>query len=156
MNWLTTYSTISQIILKNLRLFCQRKREVVSPHFCEASVDQIMNCQLIISMLDIDDSYLQATAIWQTLLYIYCYCSDCSYVLTVISILMKAERRLDSDKDNFERNSADKFTVDAPNLGSLKKITIGHNNKGSSAGWLLDKACMSYTCMYNIYRCAHM
>ncbi|TKS84776.1 Lipoxygenase -like proteiny domain-containing protein 1 [Collichthys lucidus] len=61
-----------------------------------------------------------------------------------------AERRLDSDKDNFERNSADKFTVDAPNLGGLRKITIGHNNKGSSAGWLLDKACMSYTCIYTV------
>ncbi|XP_070780971.1 lipoxygenase homology domain-containing protein 1 [Enoplosus armatus] len=49
------------------------------------------------------------------------------------------ERRLDSDKDNFERGSEDKFTVEAPNLGRLKKITIGHNNRGSSAGWFLDK-----------------
>lgn len=50
------------------------------------------------------------------------------------------ERRLDSDKDNFERGSEDKFTVESPNLGRLKKITIGHNNRGSSAGWFLDKA----------------
>uniref|UniRef100_A0A7N8X6X4 Lipoxygenase homology PLAT domains 1a n=1 Tax=Mastacembelus armatus TaxID=205130 RepID=A0A7N8X6X4_9TELE len=49
------------------------------------------------------------------------------------------ERRLDSDKDNFERGSEDKFTIEAPNLGRLKKITIGHNNRGSSAGWFLDK-----------------
>ncbi|XP_058024091.1 lipoxygenase homology domain-containing protein 1 [Ahaetulla prasina] len=49
------------------------------------------------------------------------------------------ERRLDNDKDNFERGSEDKFTLDAPNLGKLRKITIGHNNKGSSAGWFLDK-----------------
>ncbi|KAK7896482.1 hypothetical protein WMY93_021807 [Mugilogobius chulae] len=49
------------------------------------------------------------------------------------------ERRLDSDKDNFERGSEDKFTIEAPNLGRLRKITIGHNNKGSSAGWFLDK-----------------
>ncbi|XP_061589573.1 lipoxygenase homology domain-containing protein 1 [Cololabis saira] len=49
------------------------------------------------------------------------------------------ERRLDSGKDNFERGSEDKFTVEAPNLGRLKKITIGHNNRGSSAGWFLDK-----------------
>ncbi|KAM7392648.1 hypothetical protein PAMA_007662 [Pampus argenteus] len=40
------------------------------------------------------------------------------------------ERRLDSDKDNFERGSEDKFTIEAPNLGKLKKITIGHNNRG--------------------------
>lgn len=60
-----------------------------------------------------------------------------------ICIIMTGERRLDSDKDNFERGSEDKFTVEAPNLGRLKKITIGHNNRGSSAGWFLDKACAS-------------
>ncbi|MBN3300355.1 LOXH1 protein, partial [Amia calva] len=49
------------------------------------------------------------------------------------------ERRLDNDKDNFERGTEDKFTIEAPNLGRLRKITIGHNNKGSSAGWFLDK-----------------
>uniref|UniRef100_A0A674DFU0 Lipoxygenase homology PLAT domains 1 n=1 Tax=Salmo trutta TaxID=8032 RepID=A0A674DFU0_SALTR len=49
------------------------------------------------------------------------------------------ERRLDSDKDNFERGTEDKFTIETPNLGRLKKITIGHNNRGSSAGWCLDK-----------------
>ncbi|KAM3842453.1 LOW QUALITY PROTEIN: lipoxygenase homology domain-containing protein 1 [Diretmus argenteus] len=49
------------------------------------------------------------------------------------------ERRLDSDKDNFERGTEDKFTVESPNLGRLRKITIGHNNRGSSAGWFLDK-----------------
>lgn len=54
---------------------------------------------------------------------------------------MKGERRLDSDKDNFERGSEDKFTIEAPNLGRLRKITIGHNNRGSSAGWFLDKVC---------------
>lgn len=52
----------------------------------------------------------------------------------------QGERRLDSDKDNFERGSEDKFTIESPNLGRLKKITIGHNNRGSSAGWFLDKA----------------
>lgn len=54
--------------------------------------------------------------------------------------LFQGERRLDSDKDNFERGSEDKFTVESPNLGRLKKITVGHNNRGSSAGWFLDKA----------------
>ncbi|XP_039606557.1 lipoxygenase homology domain-containing protein 1-like [Polypterus senegalus] len=49
------------------------------------------------------------------------------------------ERRLDNDKNNFERGAEDKFTIEAPNLGRLRKITIGHNNKGSSAGWFLDK-----------------
>ncbi|XP_073475133.1 lipoxygenase homology domain-containing protein 1 [Aquarana catesbeiana] len=49
------------------------------------------------------------------------------------------ERRLDNDKNNFEKGSEDKFTIDAPNLGKLRKITIGHNNKGGSAGWFLEK-----------------
>ncbi|XP_030048769.1 lipoxygenase homology domain-containing protein 1 [Microcaecilia unicolor] len=49
------------------------------------------------------------------------------------------ERRLDNDKNNFERGAEDKFTIDAPNMGKIRKITIGHNNKGSSAGWFLEK-----------------
>ncbi|KAG9471796.1 hypothetical protein GDO78_022716 [Eleutherodactylus coqui] len=49
------------------------------------------------------------------------------------------ERRLDNDRDNFEKGAEDKFTIDAPNLGKLRKITIGHNNKGGSAGWFLEK-----------------
>lgn len=66
---------------------------------------------------------------------------------------MKGERRLDSDKDNFERGSEDKFTIEAPNLGRLRKITIGHNNRGSSAGWFLDKACAD---IHNLYRHARI
>ncbi|XP_036382736.1 lipoxygenase homology domain-containing protein 1-like [Megalops cyprinoides] len=49
------------------------------------------------------------------------------------------ERKLDNDKNNFERGTEDKFTIEAPNLGRIRKITIGHNNKGSSAGWFLEK-----------------
>ncbi|XP_071988971.1 lipoxygenase homology domain-containing protein 1 isoform X1 [Engystomops pustulosus] len=49
------------------------------------------------------------------------------------------ERKLDNDKDNFEKGAEDKFTIDAPNLGKIRKITIGHNNKGGSAGWFLEK-----------------
>ncbi|XP_042531150.1 lipoxygenase homology domain-containing protein 1 isoform X3 [Dipodomys spectabilis] len=49
------------------------------------------------------------------------------------------ERRLESGKDNFERGAEDKFLLDAPDLGQLMKINVGHNNKGSSAGWFLSK-----------------
>ncbi|KAF3695639.1 Lipoxygenase -like proteiny domain-containing protein 1 [Channa argus] len=49
------------------------------------------------------------------------------------------ERRLDNDKNNFESDTEDKFTLEAPNLGKIRKITLGHNNKGSSAGWFVDK-----------------
>ncbi|XP_031425771.2 lipoxygenase homology domain-containing protein 1 [Clupea harengus] len=52
------------------------------------------------------------------------------------------ERRLDNDKNNFERGTEDKFTIEAPNLGKVRKITIGHNNKGSSAGWFVDKVSL--------------
>ncbi|XP_048219317.1 lipoxygenase homology domain-containing protein 1 isoform X3 [Perognathus longimembris pacificus] len=49
------------------------------------------------------------------------------------------ERRLESEKDNFERGAEDKFMLDAPDLGQLMKINVGHNNKGNSAGWFLSK-----------------
>ncbi|XP_041435163.1 lipoxygenase homology domain-containing protein 1-like [Xenopus laevis] len=49
------------------------------------------------------------------------------------------ERKLDNDRDNFEKGAEDKFTIDAPNLGKITKISIGHNNKGGSAGWFLEK-----------------
>ncbi|XP_004684062.1 PREDICTED: lipoxygenase homology domain-containing protein 1 [Condylura cristata] len=49
------------------------------------------------------------------------------------------ERRLENEKDNFEKGAEDKFMLDAPDLGQLMKINIGHNNKGRSAGWFLSK-----------------
>ncbi|KAL4660900.1 lipoxygenase homology domain-containing protein 1-like [Arapaima gigas] len=49
------------------------------------------------------------------------------------------ERILDNDKDNFEKGTEDKFTIEAPNVGTIRKITIGHNNKGSSPGWFVEK-----------------
>ncbi|KAL0979113.1 hypothetical protein UPYG_G00180880 [Umbra pygmaea] len=52
------------------------------------------------------------------------------------------ERRLDNNKDNFEKGTEDKFTLEAPNLGKIRKITMGHNNKGSSAGWFVDKVVL--------------
>lgn len=53
--------------------------------------------------------------------------------------LILGERRLDNNKNNFEKGIEDKFTIEAPNLGKVRKINIGHNNKGSSAGWFVDK-----------------
>ncbi|KAM9632188.1 lipoxygenase homology domain-containing protein 1 isoform 3-T3 [Trichechus inunguis] len=49
------------------------------------------------------------------------------------------ERRLENEKDNFEKGAEDKFILDSPDLGQLMKINIGHNNKGGSAGWFLSK-----------------
>nr|XP_029494200.1 lipoxygenase homology domain-containing protein 1-like [Oncorhynchus nerka] len=52
------------------------------------------------------------------------------------------ERRLDNKNDNFEKSTEDKFTLEAPHLGKIRKITLGHNNKGSSAGWFVDKVLL--------------
>ncbi|XP_062933378.1 lipoxygenase homology domain-containing protein 1 isoform X1 [Cynocephalus volans] len=49
------------------------------------------------------------------------------------------ERRLENEKNNFEKGAEDKFMLDAPDLGQLMKINVGHNNKGASAGWFLCK-----------------
>lgn len=64
-------------------------------------------------------------------------------IVPLCIVPFQGERRLDSDKNNFERGAEDKFTIDAPNLGKIRKITIGHNNKGSSAGWFADKVKFS-------------
>lgn len=57
----------------------------------------------------------------------------------MICVVCSGERRLDNNKNNFEKGTEDKFTIEAPNLGKVRKVTIGHNNKGSSAGWFVDK-----------------
>ncbi|EPY81881.1 lipoxygenasey domain-containing protein 1-like protein [Camelus ferus] len=54
------------------------------------------------------------------------------------------ERRLENEKDNFEKGAEDKFLLDAPDLGQLMKINIGHNNKGGSPGWFLSKSIAMY------------
>lgn len=60
------------------------------------------------------------------------------------------ERRLENEKDNFERGAEDKFMLDAPDLGQLMKINVGHNNKGGSAGWFLSKVG-SVACLWSLW-----
>lgn len=59
------------------------------------------------------------------------------------------ERRLENEKDNFEKGAEDKFMLDAPDLGQLMKISVGHNNKGASAGWFLSKVG-SAACLWSL------
>lgn len=33
----------------------------------------------------------------------------------------------------------DEFEIECPSIGELKRIRIGHNNKGVGAGWFLNK-----------------
>ena len=46
---------------------------------------------------------------------------------------------LDNSSNNFERAQKDVFGFEMVELGEIKKIRIGHDNKGIGAGWLLDK-----------------
>lgn len=59
------------------------------------------------------------------------------------------ERRLESEKNNFEKGAEDKFAMDAPDLGQLMKIAVGHNNKGGSSGWFLSKVG-SAACVWSL------
>ncbi|XP_072045883.1 lipoxygenase homology domain-containing protein 1-like [Amphiura filiformis] len=41
-------------------------------------------------------------------------------------------------KDKFEQGNTDHFVVDSFQLGKIKSVKIGHDNKGGFAGWMLD------------------
>ncbi|NWI83337.1 LOXH1 protein, partial [Dryoscopus gambensis] len=43
-----------------------------------------------------------------------------------------------TNKNKFERGKVDEFTVESVDIGDLKKIKIGHDNKGNSNGWFLE------------------
>nr|CAB3263471.1 lipoxygenase homology domain-containing protein 1-like [Phallusia mammillata] len=61
------------------------------------------------------------------------------------------QKFLDNNKNNFERGRKDSFTVECPHLGKLKKIRIGHDNSGASAGWFLDKVVVDDSMMSCVY-----
>jgi hypothetical protein len=48
-------------------------------------------------------------------------------------------RKSSTNKNKFERNSIDKFLIEAVNLRAFKKIIIGHDGTGPGAGWFLKK-----------------
>lgn len=53
---------------------------------------------------------------------------------------------LNNSKNNFERNATDVFNLQLPNLGTIKRINIGHDNSGAGAAWHLasvEIVCMS-------------
>jgi hypothetical protein len=45
-------------------------------------------------------------------------------------------------KDQFESGKIDKFDLLLPEIGEPKRIKIGHDNKGSFAGWHLEKVIL--------------
>ncbi|CAF0968400.1 unnamed protein product [Rotaria sp. Silwood1] len=46
---------------------------------------------------------------------------------------------LKNEFDSFERKSVDKFKIEAPNIGQIEKIRIGHNSEKFGAAWYLEK-----------------
>ncbi|KAI8493666.1 Lipoxygenase y domain-containing protein 1, partial [Branchiostoma belcheri] len=61
------------------------------------------------------------------------------------------ERRLDNSKNNFEKGRDDTFMIECPNLGPMRKIRIGHDNKGTSPGWFLDKVIVDDVQLSRVY-----
>ena len=43
------------------------------------------------------------------------------------------------NKNPFEKNQVDKFTIKSDYIGPLNKLRIEHDNTGRAAGWFLDK-----------------
>lgn len=50
-----------------------------------------------------------------------------------------SEIKLENAQDNFERKKADKFVIEAVEIGAIKQIQIGHDNSGFAPAWFLDK-----------------
>ena len=48
------------------------------------------------------------------------------------------ERKLDTSANNFERGVEDVFILEAPDLGEIRRVLIGHDNSGFGPGWKLE------------------
>lgn len=46
---------------------------------------------------------------------------------------------LDNRSNNFERGQEDVFKIEAEDVGPIYKVRIGHDNKGGSSGWFLER-----------------
>ncbi|CAL1540467.1 unnamed protein product [Lymnaea stagnalis] len=49
------------------------------------------------------------------------------------------EIELRNKSDNFETGQCDKFKIEAPDVGILQKVRIGHDGAGMNSGWYLEK-----------------
>lgn len=45
---------------------------------------------------------------------------------------------LENSKNNFEKGQVDEFVVETIDIGTITKMTIGHDNKGLGPAWHLD------------------
>lgn len=46
---------------------------------------------------------------------------------------------VNGNKNKFERNQTDEFVIESAAIGDIKKIRIGHDNKGGGGAWFLEK-----------------
>ena len=47
-------------------------------------------------------------------------------------------RKLDTSADNFQRGGTDVFLLEAPALGEIRGVVVGHDDSGFGPGWKLD------------------
>ncbi|XP_041351730.1 lipoxygenase homology domain-containing protein 1-like [Gigantopelta aegis] len=47
--------------------------------------------------------------------------------------------KLDDYQNNFERGKTDRFELEAPTVGPLQSIILGHDNFGPGAGWFVEE-----------------
>jgi hypothetical protein len=50
---------------------------------------------------------------------------------------------LSTSRQNFERGASDVFFVKAADVGTLLAVKIGHDSRGASPGWCLDRVLVS-------------
>ncbi|XP_012940880.1 lipoxygenase homology domain-containing protein 1 [Aplysia californica] len=62
-----------------------------------------------------------------------------------------------TNKNKFERNQMDEFLLELVNIGELKKIKIGHDNKGGGGAWFLDKVVIDAPSLGKtwVFQCGH-
>ncbi|KAJ7335182.1 hypothetical protein JRQ81_013123, partial [Phrynocephalus forsythii] len=60
------------------------------------------------------------------------------------TIYLKASK---TNKNKYERDQTDIFTVECVDLGDLKKIKIGHDNTGRSSSWFLEWVEVDAPCL---------
>jgi lipoxygenase homology domain-containing protein 1 len=78
--------------------------------------------------------------------------TDADVVIVLYGSLGESgEWKLDDEKNNFERGHKDEFCIECPSVGELKKIRIGHNNKGVGAGWFLSKVIIDDLEKHRVY-----
>merc|ERR1711974_477182 len=64
--------------------------------------------------------------------------------ITVFGTLGASDKiDLDAKAKQFERGSVDEFEFETVDLGDLRNVRIGHDNKGIGASWFLDNVVVS-------------